>query len=418
MILLALAYRSLRSRLLTTTLTVFSIALSVMLLVGVDRLRDGAKTGFAGTLSHTDLIVGARGGGLPLLLSTVFHIGDASNNISWETYQHFAHHPAVAWTIPISMGDSFHGFRVVATDENFYAHYQYRGGQSLRLAEGRVATGLFDVVAGAEVAHRLRLHTGQQITLSHGVEEHSILKHDATPFTVVGILDRTATPVDGAVYITLLGEEAMHFGWSDGTPPAIGEAVPKLDPSQLKVDQITSFLLGTRSRISTLSLEREINTYKPEPLTSIIPAYTLQELWGLLDFADNALSLVSAAVLVVGLLAMLIALYTALNERRRELAVLRAIGLHARQIFTLFILEALLVATGGTLLGIGASYAGLWLLRGLLEAHFGLPVALLGLSPRVELYALLTVASAGVLGAIPAIKAYRTSLADSLSVSR
>ena len=110
------------------------------------------------------------------------------------------------------------------------------------------------------------------------MEEHSILNHDNVAFTVTGVLDRTATPIDDAVYITLLGEEAMHFGWTDGTPPAIGEAVPKLDPSQLKVDQITSFLLGTKSRISTLYLQREINTYKPEPLTAIIPAYTLQEL--------------------------------------------------------------------------------------------------------------------------------------------
>jgi uncharacterized membrane protein len=130
----------------------------------------------------------------------------------------------------------------------------------------------------------------------------------------------------------------MHFGWSGGTPPAIGEASPKLDPSKLKVDEITCFLIGAKSGVSTLYLQREINTYKPEPLTSIIPAYTLQELWSLFD-ADTTLSLVSGAVLVVSLLAMLIALYTALNERRREIAILHAVGLHAPQIFLLFFLD-------------------------------------------------------------------------------
>ena len=415
MTILRLAYLSLRARLVTTGLTMFSIALSIILLAGVDCLRNGAKAGFSGTISHTDLVVGARGGDLPLLLSTIFHVGNASNNISWETYQHFAKHPAVSWTIPISIGDSFHGYRVVATDGNLYAHYQYRGGQSLHFAEGHAPEALTDVAVGSEVRNRLRLRVGEQIVLAHGIEERSILNHASTPFTVSGILSRTATPIDDALYVTLLGEEAMQFGWSDGTPPAIGEAVPVLDPSKLRVDQITSFLLGTKSRISTLSLQREISTYKPEPLTAIIPAYTLQELWGLLDYADAALSLVSAAVLVVGLLAMVAALYTALNERRREIAILRAVGLHARQIFTLFVAEAALIALAGTMLGLAVLYGLLYSLHGLIESHFGLPIALTGISLRVEMYAVATVIVAGVLGMIPAWRAYRNSLTDGLN---
>jgi putative ABC transport system permease protein len=415
MTLLRLAFKSLRARSLTTTLTVFSIALSVMLLVGVDRLRDAAQAGFSGTLSRTDLIVGARGGDLPLLLSSVFHIGNAANNISWETYQHFAHHPAVAWTIPISMGDSYHGYRVVATDDNFYAHYQYRRTKSLSIAQGRTPAGIFDVALGAEVAKRMKLHLGQRIVLAHGIEEKSILNHDTTPFTVVGVLAPTSTPVDRAIYITLLGDEAMHFGWTGGTPPAIGEAAHPLDPSKLKVDEITCFLLGAKSRISTLYLQREINNYKPEPLTAIIPAYTLQELWSLLDYADTALSLVSGAVLVVGLLAMLIALYTALNERRREIAILRAVGVHSRQIFTLFLLESTLIAAVGTALGIGAVYTLLFVLRSTIENRFGLPIALVGLSTRVELYAVAVLVLGAMLGAIPAFRAYRNSLVDGLN---
>jgi putative ABC transport system permease protein len=415
MTLLRLALRSLRARRLSTTLTIFSIGLSVMLLVGVDRLRQATQVGFSGTLSHTDLIVGARGGGLPLLLSSIFHLGNASNNISWDTYQHFAHHPAVAWTIPISMGDSYHGYRVIATDQNFYQHYQYRRNQSLHFAQGHAPEEVFDVVVGAEVAAQIHDHMGQQIVLAHGVQEKSILNHQATPFTIVGILAPTATPVDRAVYITLLGDEAIHFGWSGGTPPAIGEAGPKLDVSKLKVDEITCFLLGAKSRVSTLHLQREINTYKPEPLTSIIPAYTLQELWSLFDYADTALSLVSGAVLVVGLLAMLIALYTVLNERRREIAILRAVGLHARQIFLLFVLESTLIAASGTALGIIAVYALLFGLRNTIEGRFGLPIALVGISTRVELYALATIVCGALLGIVPAWRAYRNSLVDGLN---
>ena len=414
MTLLRLALQSLRSRAVTTGLTVFSIALSIMLLAGVDTLRNGARAGFAGTVSHTDLVVGARGGDLPLLLSTVFHVGNASNNISWQTYQHFAHHPAVGWTIPISMGDSFHGYRVIATDSNLYQHYQYRGGHALAFSAGAAPQGYLDAALGSEVARHLHLQVGSRLTLAHGVEAHAILNHDNVAFIVTGVLQRTATPIDDAVYITLLGEEAMHFGWTDGTPPALGEAVPTLDPAKLKVDQITSFLLGSKSRISTLYLQREINTYKPEPLTAIIPAYTLQELWTLLDYADTALSVVSAAVLIVGLLAMVASLYTALNERRREIAILRAVGLHTRQIFVLFIAEAALIALAGTLLGLGALYSLLFLLRDRIETLTGLPLLIGGLSHRVEIYAVATVVCAALLGAVPAWRAYRNSLADGL----
>jgi putative ABC transport system permease protein len=415
MTLLRLAFKSLRSRSLTTSLTIFSIALSVMLLVGVDRFRDAAQVGFSGTLSQTDLVVGARGGDLPLLLSTVFHIGNASNNISWDTYQHFAHHPAVAWTIPISMGDSHRGYRVVSTDENFYSHYQYRRDHHLSLAQGHIPSSLFDIVLGSEVSSHLHYQLGQKIILSHGIEEKSIIQHTNTSFAIVGILAPTATPVDRALYMTLLGDEAMHFGWEGGTPPPIGADAPKLDPSRLKVDEITAFLLGTKSRISTLHLQREISTYKPEPLTAIIPAFTLQELWSILDYADKTLSLVSAAVLVVGLLAMLIALYTALNERRREIAILRAVGLHARQIFALFLIESTLIAAVGTAVGIAAVYSLLFVLHTTIENRFGLPIALVGLSTRVEIYVLVTIVSAALLGAIPAFRAYRNSLVDGLN---
>jgi putative ABC transport system permease protein len=416
---LGLAVRSLRSRALTTSLTVFSIALSVLLLVGVDRLRSGAQQGFAGTLSQTDLVVGARGGSLPLLLYTVFHIGYGSNDISIESYNHFHNHPAVAWTIPFSLGDSHRGFRVVATDHNFYEHYRFRRDHSIQLAEGHEALGIFDAVLGSDVAATLHYHLGSQIVLAHGIEAVSFQKHTDKPFTVVGILAHTATPVDRAIYITLLGDEAMHVDWKDGAPPSIGEEIPasKIRAEDLHVDQVSSFLVRTKSRVDTLLLQREINTYKAEPLSAIIPAFALQDLWGLVGYADVALSIVSGAVLVVGLLAMLASLYTALNERRREVAVLRAVGLHRGQIFSLFVLESTLISALGTLIGIGSAYALLALASGPIEQKFGIPLALGGLSTRIMIYAAVVVVAGAILGAIPALRAYRNSLIDGLNAN-
>lgn len=416
MTILRLAFESLRSRKFTSGLTVFSIALSVMLLVGVDRIRQGTQVGFEGTLSQTDLVVGARGGSLPLLLYAVFHIGTANNEISYASYQHFANHPAVLWTIPLSMGDSHRGFRVVATDDNFYEHYRYRGNHSLQLAQGTRAEGIFDAVLGSAVASQLHYHLGQKIILSHGLQG-SFINHTADPYTVVGILARTATPVDRAIYITLLGDEAMHLGWQNGAPPL--QAIPEsqIHASDLQIKTISAFLLRSKSRISTLYLQREINTYKPEPLTAIIPAFALEDLWTVLSAADVALSLVSGAVLVVGLLVMLTALYTSLNERRREIAVLRALGLNARQIFTLFILESTLISALGAAFGLAAAYAVLFAIRIPVENNYGIPLAMVGFSSRVAWYMGAVVVAGTLLGFIPAIRAYRNALVDGLNAS-
>ena len=414
MMVLGLAYESLRSRKFTTGLTVFSIALSVLLLVGVDRIRQGAQTGFEGTLSQTDLVVGARGGSLPLLLYAVFHIGTANNEISWDSYQHFAHHPAVLWTIPLSMGDSHRGFRVVATDDNFYEHYRYRGDHSLQLSKGVRPEGIFDAVLGSAVAAQLHYQLGQKIILSHGLQG-SFLNHAADPYTVVGILARTATPVDRAIYITLWDDEAMHLGWEHGAPPLQPIPESQIRKSDLHITTISAFLLRTKSRIGTLFLQREINTYQPDPLTAIIPAMTLEDLWSVLSAADIALSLVSGAVLVVGLLVMLTALYTALNERRREIAVLRSLGLHARQIFMLFILESALISGTGAVLGVAAAYAVLYAVRIPIENRYGIPLAMVGVSSRVAYYMIAVVVGGALLGIIPAMRAYRNALVDGLS---
>ena len=416
MMILRLACQSLRSRLFTTGLTIFSIALSVLLLVSVDRIRRGTQMGFEGTLSHTDLVVGARGGSLPLLLYAVFHIGTANNDISYASYQHFANHPAVLWTIPLSMGDSHRGFRVVATDDNFYEHYRYRGDHSVQFAEGRRPEGIFEAALGSTVAAQLHYHLGQKIVLSHGLEG-SFLKHTADPYTVVGILARTATPVDRAIYITLWGDEAMHLGWQSGAPPLAEIPESQIRKSDLQIKTISAFLLRTKSRMSTLFLQREINTYKPEPLTAIIPAFTLEDLWSVLSAADVALSLVSGAVLVVGLLVMLTALYAALNERRREIAILRTLGLHARQIFALFVLESSLISLLGAALGLAGAYAVLFAVRIPVENRYGIPLAVVGLSARIGYYMIAVVGAGALLGFIPAIRAYRNALIDGLNAS-
>ncbi len=209
-VLVQLAVKSVLNRRLTAGLTVLSVAVSVALLVGVDRIRTEARAGFANTISGADLIVGARGGPLNLLLYSVFRIGDATSGISWESYEDIAGRPEVAWTIPLSLGDSHRGYRVLGTTAAYLEHYRHGREQPLRLAAGTGLSGVRDAVLGSEVADDLRYAVGDSIVVSHGIGDISFQHHDDVPFTVTGILGPTGTPVDRTVHVTLAGIEAMH----------------------------------------------------------------------------------------------------------------------------------------------------------------------------------------------------------------
>lgn len=417
-LLLSLAWKSLRNRLVPTMMTILSIALSVALLLGVEALRSSARESFSSTISGVDLIAGARGGSLQLLLYTVFRMGQATNNVSYETYQHWTKHPAVAWSIPYSLGDSHRGFRVVGTNQSFFDHYRFRKTRKITFAEGRAPQTYSETALGSDVARALGYKLGQKLTLTHGVGASGIMDHDDRPFTITGILASTATPIDRSLYITLEGMSAIHVGWGDGAPPEPGEGqtAKPLTPEELKVENITSFLLRAKSRIDTLRLQREINVYTAEPLMAVIPGVALSELWGTLRYVEVALQIVGSFVVLVGLMGMLVAIYTTLNERRREMAILRALGTGPLSIMLLFVLESLMLATSGCALGVGMMYGGIALLQGFVEKQFGLYLRWQGFQPEHGVYLALVLAAAIAIGLVPAWRAYRNSLADGLSV--
>lgn len=419
MLLLSLAARSLRNRLLVSLLTIASIALSVALLVGVENVRNGMRDSFSGTVRGADLIVGARGGTLQLLLYSVFGLGSPTNNVSVGTWHHWQTHAAVAWTIPWSLGDNHRGFRVIGTNDAFYEHYRFRDEGRIRFAAGGPARSLFDVVLGADAAGTLGYRMDERLALTHGLGAAvGIMDHDDRPFRVVGILERTFTPVDRALFVTLEGVSAVHLGWEDGAPPMPGEEVPatEIGSEDVHVEQITSFFLATRSRTDALLLKREIDTWETEPVMAILPGVALAEMWRTIGYAEDGLRIVSGFVVLVGLLGMLVSLYTSLNARRREMAILRAVGAGPRRIVSLLVLESGLLSVAGATTGLLAVYALLFLARGPVEAEFGLhlPIRPPG---SVELtYAAIVVVAGFLIGLVPALKAYRNTLADGLSV--
>ncbi len=418
MALLNLAVRSLWNRRTTALLTIAAIAISVTLLLGVEKVRTSAREGFANTISGADLIVGARSGPINLLLYSVFRIGDATANVTWQSYRKIADHPDVAWTIPLSLGDSHRGFRVLGTSLDYFSRYLYAGDRRLAFAAGGPWSDLYDTVLGSDVAAELHYRLGDEIVLAHGIGNVSFAQHKDKPFRVAGILRRTGTPVDRTVHVSLDAITAIHIDWQSGVQ-ASPDARISADAARhrdLTPDNITAFIVGMKSRVAVFMMQRAINEYAEEPLLAIIPGVALQQLWSLVGVADRALMIIAAFVVLAGLLGMLTAILTSLNERRREMAILRSAGARPHHIFLLLIVEAGILSLLGVFAGTVLSYVLLAAAQSLIMNHFGIFVRI-GALRGEELSILAAIVVAAVLmGLIPAWRAYRNSLADGLTI--
>lgn len=410
-----LAFGSLLARALTVGMTILAIALSVALFLGVEKVRTGAKASFADTISGTDLIVGARSGSVQLLLYSVFRIGNATNNMTWDSYTEISERPEVDWIVPISLGDSHRQFRVMGTTTAFFERYKYRSGQSLAVQDGVIMSDLFDAVIGSDVATTLGYKVGDPIVVAHGLASFS--KHEDQPFRISAILEKTGTPVDRTVIVSLKAIEAIHVDWKSGaknpnqTTPA--DVIRKME---LQPKAVTAALIGVKSRLQVFGLQRGINEFKKEPLLAILPGVALQELWQIVGIAETALIAVSGMVVVTALIGMMATIFSSLNERRREMAIYRAMGARPRTIVGLLVLEAALMAAIGAILGLALLYLGLIIAQPLIDNAFGLWLPIDPPTLR-ELWVLLGVILAGaIVSMIPAIRAYRMSLADGMMV--
>jgi putative ABC transport system permease protein len=417
MTLLRLAYQSLRNRWLTALLTVLAIAVSVVLLLGVEKVRTGAKASFANTISGTDLVVGARSGGIQLLLYSVFRIGNATNNMTWRSYQAIRKRPEVDWMVPLSLGDSHRGFRVLGTTRAYFERYKYRRDRKLDLASGKIFDDLFDTVLGADVARDLGYKIGDPTIVAHGAGRIGIQKHDDKPFRVVGVLKKTGTPVDRTIHVSLEAIEAIHVDWKNGartTGQRISAgAVRAMD---LKPTAITAALIGVTSKIKMFRLQRFINKYRSEPLSAILPGLTLYELWSLVGTAETALFVVSFMVVVTALLGMVTMILATLSERRREIAILRSIGAGPGTVIGMLVSEAMLLSAAGVMFGLLLTYGLLYALQPLIDDWYGL---YLGIQPPSlsETFVLCEIVLAGGLaGLLPALRAYKQSLADGMAI--
>ncbi|MFZ1181291.1 MAG: FtsX-like permease family protein [Herbaspirillum sp.] len=411
-----LAVRSAWSRRFTLGLMLLAIALSSAMLLGIERVRHEVRAGFSQSVSGTDLVVGARTSAVQLMLYAIFRIGGVTNNMGWDSAQKLAKNPAVAWTIPLSLGDSHRGFPVLATNGDYFTHFHYGDGQALQFAEGHVFDSVFDTVIGAEVAQRLHYRLGDRIVLSHGIGSPRLTDHANKPLTITGILARTGTPVDRTVHIGLDAMEAIHLDWGGGAPmPGLSIAPALVKKFDLTPKTVTAVLVGLKNRAAVFGVQRDIADDSSEALMAVLPGVALDELWQVVGVGENALLVVSGMVVIVGLAGLLSAILASLGERRRELAVLRSVGARPADIFLLLALEGLTVMLAGVLLGIVLLTLALFALGPFLSAQFG--VTLHTTLPAVSEWQLLlwTVLAGFVTNLLPGLRAYRLSLTDGLT---
>jgi putative ABC transport system permease protein len=415
-----LAARSAWNRRGTLALVVLSIALSTLLLLSFERMRNDLRESFLQSVSGTDLIVGARTGPVQLMLYAVFHVGGATNNIRVSSLQAIARHRAVDWVVPISLGDSHHGRPVLGTTPEFFTRFLYGDREPLVLAQGRAFRGdlddLYSAVIGAEVAQTLGYRLGQAITLSHGSGAIPGAEHADKPFTVVGILAPTGTPVDRTVHVSLEAIEAIHLDWGGGAPiPGLKIAPEQARKFDLAPKQVTAALIGLKTRVAVFAVQRAVAEYEGEALMAVLPGVALDELWEVVGIGERALLGMSAMVALVSLAGLVAVVLAGLNERRRELAVLRAVGAGPRHVLWLLAGEGALVTLLGAFIGSVLAVllivaAGPWI-----QTRFGIALKL-SAPTAAQWLVLASIVAAGLLASlVPGWRAYRLSLADGLS---
>lgn len=417
--LLSLSFKSWKFRKIPVGLAIASIALGSALFVSVEKVRSGVRESFSQTISGVDFVVGPRSSALNVLLDSVFHASSNPNMITMKTLEHFKSHPRSHWVVPLSFGDNYRGNRMVGTNQDFFEHYRYRKNKGLAFEKGKKFENLYDTVLGYSVAKKFKHEIGDHIVLAHGLSANAILDHKDSPFTIVGILEKTNTPIDRSVLVSLEAVEAIHTNWLTGgyeestTTP---EERQQWTAADFTVEKVSSFLLKTKSPMDILLMQREVNEYPHEPLSAAMPAMTLATLWKSLGSVETALFSLSILTGLLSLLSMLITVLSSLSHRRREIAVLRSVGAGMYRIFFLLASESILLVIIGLGLGFVLSYGGIALFQGSIESLSGIFIAI----TKPGFYELLFVAgmllAATLLALLPGLMAYRMTLHDGLSI--
>jgi len=408
---ISLALASMRARLLPILLVILALTSSMALLLAVDRIKVATQNGFNQSLSGVDLVLGPRGSGIELMLYTVFHLGKPTNNITTETLKDITQNPKIDWAVPIALGDSHRGFRVIATSSEYFQRIKFGGNQSLQFQNGVAFRELNQVVIGSAVADALGYTVGTPMFVTHGSGSLGEL-HDDFAFNVSGILAPTGTPTDQAIFVSLEGYELIHLGWTNGSQAI---SLKNIDVQQIPKEHlypktITAAYLGLSSKLGLFQVARSINEYSEEAVSAIIPGVALAELWSIVGSVDSVFKLLNWLIIGISIIAMMTMTLTALESRTREMTILRALGATPAHLSSMILAEIALISGFSVLLAIGLVRVLTWVSVDLLSEWAGIRIELIWITTN-ELLILGLIVLAGLIASlIPAGMVYKRSL--------
>ena len=391
--------RSLRQHALSTGITAASIALAGGLLMSVWTVKEQSRAAFTQMNAGFDAALGARGAKLQLVLNSVFHLDESSGNLAWADFLQVRTNPLVAAALPLAVGDNYKGYRLVGTMTNLFTDFEAGPGRKLRVAPGGRAfeMGFTEAVVGSFVAQRLRLGVGDKFHPYHGLlYDEKQQPHDET-YVVTGVLEPSNTPADRVIWIPLEGIQNMK-GHDTKT-----------------AEDISAVLVKLRTPMAGRQLD-DLYNKQGNRLTFAWPiARVVAQLFDKIAWFDKVLELVAYLVAVVATGSVLASIYNSMNERRRDIAILRALGARSGTIFSAVVLEAAAIATLGMTAAFVVYAVIVVAVAGMIRAQTGVVLDPLAWNPILVWAPLAMISLSALGGIVPAVKAYRTNVAENLS---
>jgi len=408
-----LVRRSLRQHALSTTITVLAIALASGLVMSVFIIKDQAYSAFTGGAIGYDAVLGARGSQLQLVLNTIFHLETSPGNLPWEMYETVANDPRVELAIPYAVGDNYRGFRIVGTTEDIFSKFEYQRGKNFQVQAG----GRFfdhkrrEAVIGSFVAQRTRLTLGARFNAYHGLAFDENKQHDEQ-YVVAGILQPTNTPSDRVIWIPLEGIFRMggHVlrGSGNEYQAQPGEAIPE------EHQEVSAVMLKFKSPQEGFALDQTINKQGKVATLAWPIGRVMAEWFDKLGWMVRVLELVAYLVALVAAGSILASIYNTINERRREFAILRALGAQRQIIFSALILEAATIAALGSICGYFVYAAIQTVAAKIMRTQTGVVLEVFAFNPAFVFVPIGMILLGALAGWLPASKAYRTDVATNL----
>lgn len=392
--------KKLNSFLCILLMTLGIAMISLLMLLG-KQLQDK----FAKNISGIDLVVGAKGSPLQLILSSVYQIDNPTGNVYLDDVAAIAQNPLVKEMIPLSMGDNYQGFRIVGTNKKYFEHFK------TNIASGKMFKGNLEVVLGASTAQNTNLKVGDTFESSHGLDSEGE-KHAESNYKVVGILEYNNSVVDNLILTSLNSVWSIHDHKEEHHEEDEEHHEEEAADSTVK-REITSAIIKFRSPMGMMTMPRNIN--QNSKLQAAVPAIEVNRLFELLGIGIEGLQFLAAVIMLISGISVFVSLYNSLKERKYEMALMLSMGASRTRLFLMLLLEGIILSLLGFIAGIALSRIGIYLISNALSKKFHFDVSQFSLQTG-EIYLFGGALLVGILAAaLPSIGIYRINISKTLA---